>query len=203
MTETKTKAKKATTPVVSGLVRPATLDRLKSRKRATEYVQVRVDSEAVAELDKLTNEVEAIRVLDGTPPDDLLERLEAARAAVDESTVEMKLVSIGRKAYDALEKEHPPTDEQREEFRADQIKQLMAEGKSQEEAEGQAGEPPYDADTFPVALIAACCVQPELTVEDTQGFYDEWNFNEWMALWMAAVRVHNISRVGYWGKASG
>jgi hypothetical protein len=192
------------TQPVSKLPKPATLDHLKAKGRATEVVQVRLDAEATRLYEKLTNEIEAQRVLGSEPDADLLARREATQQAMEDATVEIRLQSIGRKAYDALVEEHKPTPEQNTEHRQEQARELMNQkGIDLAKAMELTTDAPYNAETFPVALIAACAVEPELTEADVQGFWDDWNLNEYLQLWMAAVRVHNTSKVGYWGKASG
>ena len=196
-------SRKPKTPPVTGLHKPATLDHLKKKGRAVEYVHVRLDPEAAAELDEIEAEIGGLEILDQEVYPSLTERRADAQAKVDESTVTIKLLSIGRRAYDALVEKHAPTPEQNAEHRQEQIKQLMADGKTLEEATAQTGDAPYNPDTFPIALISACAVEPELSPADVQGFYEDWNLNEFLQLWMAAVRVHQTSRVGHWGKASG
>jgi hypothetical protein len=143
-------------------------------------------------------------VLGGEPAAELLDARTAAEAEMEEATVEIRLQSIGRKAYDALVEQHKATPEQNIEHRQEQAQELMKQkGLSLDKAMELTADAPYNAETFPIALIAACAVEPELAEEDVQEFWEDWNLNEFLQLWMAAVRVHNTSKVGYWGKASG
>jgi hypothetical protein len=199
-----TRTPKTQTKPVTKLQRPATLDHLKAKGRAVEVVQVRLDAEATRLYEKLTSEIEAAQVLGGEPAAELLDARTAAEAEMEEATVEIRLQSIGRKAYDALVEQHKATPEQNIEHRQEQAQELMKQkGLSLDKAMELTADAPYNAETFPIALIAACAVEPELAEEDVQEFWEDWNLNEFLQLWMAAVRVHNTSKVGYWGKASG
>lgn len=83
--------------------------------------------------------------------------------------VTLKYQAIGSKAYDKLVSQHPPKNEQR--------------------AEGAA----FNIDTFAPALIAACCVEPEMSREDAQGIWDseEWSRGDLMVLFRNAVELNN------------
>ena len=82
--------------------------------------------------------------------------------------VELLFRSIGSKAYDELVAKHPPTALQRREDLS------------------------YNMDTFAPALIARCCVDPEMTVEEVKELWtsDQWNRGELLMLFMAAVEVN-------------
>lgn len=194
--------RKAAAAPVRGLKRPATLDHLK-KGRPVEVLQIVTDEEAAAELKRVQNDISALEVLESPVPTSLREERDALQEAVNASLVEIKLQSIGRKAYDALVKAHPATDEQNQEQRQEQIKELMDKGKTLEQATALSTGAPYNVDTFAPALISACAIEPELTPEDVEELYDAWNLNEYLQLWMAAVRVNNTSQVGHWGKAYG
>jgi hypothetical protein len=89
----------------------------------------------------------------------------------DEGQHEVTLMfqSIGAVAYDKLIAKHPPKPEQR------------VEGAS------------YNMDTFAPALIAACSVEPELTVADANEIWnpDDWSRGDLMVLFMKAVDLNN------------
>ena len=103
----------------------------------------------------------------------------------DNATFDIVLQSIGRKRYEALMQEHKPTRQQNA------------------EAQKETGEDaPYNVDTFPIALIAACSVEPVMTDEQVQQIWDEWNSAEVMDLFFAALEVTTARRQGL-GKESG
>lgn len=109
-----------------------------------------------------------------------------ADAALQDSTVVVLMRSPGRKRYEALVNEHPPTEEQNAE--------------SQREHKQDA---PYNAETFGPALVAACAVEPELTEEQAQSLIDDWNLNEAMLLVIGALEVCQATQVSHLGKGSG
>jgi hypothetical protein len=114
--------------------RPATLDHLKRKKRATETFSIYIQDE------------------DGT-------------------NVEVKLQyqAIGAIEYDKLVAKHPPTADQR------------LEGGS------------FNIDTFGPALIAKCCVDPEMSETDMKEIWNspEWSRGDLMVLFRHAVELNN------------
>lgn len=89
--------------------------------------------------------------------------------------VEMRFRAIGNKRYDALIRAHPP----------------VAQTKDQPEDMSGA---PYNPQTFPVALVAASCVEPEMTEEQVTVLRDTWNVAEYSQLWVAALTVNTSRR---------
>ena len=70
---------------------------------------------------------------------------------------------IGRKRFDAMIDEHPPTKEEKEQnFQ-------------------------FHPDTFAPALLAATAVEPTMTPAEAQAIYDEWGQGEVNALFMTAI----------------
>ena len=94
------------------------------------------------------------------------ERLKRARKqAVDESYAH-RLQGLPKVTFEELVRQHAPSDKQKKEWT---------------EA-GMRGEPAFDTDTFPPALVAACSIDPPLTEENTKEM--------WLAedsVWPAAV----------------
>jgi hypothetical protein len=83
--------------------------------------------------------------------------------------VTMKYQAIGMREYDKLVSKHPPKAEQR------------MEGAS------------FDIDTFAPALIAAVCVEPELTEADAKEIWNSpaWSRGDLMVLFRNAVELNN------------
>jgi hypothetical protein len=85
--------------------------------------------------------------------------------------VEVELVyrAIGAGEYDKLVGKHPPTTEQR------------AEGST------------FNIDTFAPALIAAVCIEPEMTYRDAKSIWDsdDWSRGEVVTLWRKALDLCN------------
>lgn len=93
-----------------------------------------------------------------------------------DSEVEFRFRGIGRKAYGAMLREHPPTADQKAE--ADQAKMMLL----------------FNPDTFPPALMAASCVTPEsASVESFQAIWDGWSEGQTVELWRACLAVNQGS----------
>lgn len=114
--------------------------------------------------------------------------LDEALAALDEATVGITVRCIGRHAYDELVSDHPPTEEQ--------IAQAEAAGHVR---------PDTNADTFPIALLAAAITDPPMTIEDVAEIWtsEAWNAAELKALYQAAVAVNVYRRTATLGKGYG
>lgn len=87
-------------------------------------------------------------------------------AEMEAATVEFTIGSVSRKRWADLLAKHPPSKEQR-----------------------RAGLD-HDPVTFPVAAIAACCKDPEMTVEQSERLADVLPPGEWVKLWSAAFRLN-------------
>lgn len=83
--------------------------------------------------------------------------------------VKMTYQSIGAREYDKLVSKHPPKPEQR------------VEGAQ------------FDLDTFAPALIARCCVDPEMSEQEAKEIWDspDWSRGELMILFRHAVELNN------------
>lgn len=166
------------------------LDHLRGKKRPMVHLQLVLDEEAAARVAELRQEI----ARSGETPE-LQAELEAATKARDDSRVRLTLQSIGRKRFNALQEEHPPTDEQIAEYQ-------KATGK----VDPDSGEvtpseqvPDYNPDTFPTILMAQAMVPP-VDPDELEELLDEWNDNEYLQLWAATMAAHSVSRVAMWGK---
>lgn len=83
--------------------------------------------------------------------------------------VTLKYQAIGMRAYDQLVSKHPPKPEQR------------AEGNS------------FNMDTFAPALIAACSLEPEISLSEAQEIWnsEDWSRGDVMVLFRNAVELNN------------
>jgi len=83
--------------------------------------------------------------------------------------VTLKYQAIGMRAYDRLVAKHPPKPDQR------------AEGAS------------FDMDTFAPALISACAVEPEISLDQAKSIWDsdDWSRGDVMVLFRNAVELNN------------
>jgi hypothetical protein len=119
---------------------------------------------------------------------DAEEGLREAQESATEAAVTFRFRAIGRVELDHLMGEHPPTKEQTTTARR--------EGK---------GAPMWDGDTFPPALIAACCVEPAIDDKQAAEMWTspQWNAGELDALFMCAWLLCRQRKVVDLGKGSG
>lgn len=111
---------------------------------------------------------------DGSPAAELAQLEEELEALWDEaadSIVTFTFQDIGRKKYDDLVTAHPPTDEQKEEWKAN----------------GGEGTLAYNVETFPTALIAAASFEPKITVKQADQIFEDWGNGECQLLFGAAT----------------
>lgn len=167
--------------------RPATFDHLKKKQPLERRVSIPLTQEASDTYTQASDALERAKILQH--PEHIIQELDEAltkaRAALDADSVHLLFRSIGRKSYEALIRMHPSTDKQKEELAA----------KTPPE-----DDPGYDLEEFPIALIAASCVEPELTPDQVRELYDEWNASEMEELWITALEVNTQRRVADWGK---
>lgn len=73
-----------------------------------------------------------------------------------------------------------------------------------EEHKDPSGAKRWNEDTFPPALIAACAVDPEMTLEQATTVYDEWDDNQASVLFAAAFMVNEgESKIPFTVRSSG
>jgi hypothetical protein len=183
----------------TGLKRPATLDHLKKKQRMERRVFIPLENEAHDALERAESDLEKARILG---EDDKIPALEeahvAALEAAKDATAVLLFRSMGRKAYEALIEAHPPTPEQTLEF---QEQNPILDPKTGEMVPNVKLRPPYNVDTFAPALIAASCVEPDMSAEEVEELISDWNDTEVMELWVAALEVNTQRRVASWGNA--
>lgn len=96
------------------------------------------------------------------------ERVEQVERQIDDATHTFVLRSVSRREWADLLAKYPPSAEQR-----------------------RAGHD-ADPDRFPVAAVAACLVEPELSEADVAKLAasDAMTFGEWQKLWLAALTLN-------------
>jgi hypothetical protein len=118
-----------------------------------------------------------------------LSRLDEAIAAAEGASYEFVLQSISKRRFDALVQEHPPTPKQI----ADAEKRNLLV-------------PDVNVDTFAPALVAACCIDPTLTLEQAQEMWEDedsdWSQGELNQLWWTARSICTASNIIDLGKGS-
>lgn len=180
------------------LGQPATLDHLRKKKPMERLVPIYLDDEPVNHYNDVAQRCERARMRhdasrkkdgdDGSAAEykRLQAELEDARAALEEVTVHVRFRSIGREAYEKLVRDHPATEQQ------------------EKEAQEQFGQSaPFNHETFAPALIAASAVEPQITVDEAAGYFQEWNDAEFAELYQGALDVNTRRRVADLGKGRG
>lgn len=112
-----------------------------------------------------------------------------AEGAVREATETFRFRALGRHSYDELVREHPPTDEDHE---------LARSQSGSPDARAQ-----YHTDTFAPALIAACLVDPPLSLDEVKSLWAEWNQAEAVEMFTTAYAVNHTRRTSSLGKGPG
>lgn len=123
-----------------------------------------------------------------------LERLQQ-EAVESGDVVTFTFRSIGRKAYERLIEEHPPTEQQEKDAR----EEGLAAGLT-----AQLSRLSWNADTFPPALIAAASVHPKISHDEAWEIYhvsEDWNNAELAALFITARDAQQGRDVADLGKS--
>lgn len=119
-------------------------------------------------------------------------RVKRAQAEADQArdavrradgAVEIVMKSIGRGPWEKLKEAHPPTEQQQA-----KVKETAGEEASLE----------FNPDTFPIAAIAASCVQPTLTEDQVREEIwesEDWNEEECARLLQMAMQANQTRRV--------
>lgn len=115
--------------------------------------------------------------------------VDAAEKAVNEQTDVYVFRACGRYRFNELIAEHPPTDDDIEEAR-----KASADPNAR---------PNWSFDTFAPALIAECCIDPKLSMEEAKAICEDWNDAEVLDLFTTALGVNQTRRTGDVGKAFG
>lgn len=154
-------------------------DLLSKKRPRTEEVIIVLDDDTVLEHDRVLDRL--VQAKENKHPADEIEALEAevtaARSKVDAVTRRMVFRAVGSKRYDEILAEHPPEN--------DEIRKAKADGKPK---------PMYHGETFPVALICESLISPKLELEEVQAIWDDWNRDETMTLFLAALSVNTRAR---------
>ena len=176
------------------LKRPATLDHLRAKPRPYRIVEIHGDLDAVRDLaaaEKRLLEAQ-MAIPSGVDEAERERRLAEATAEVDRlkelvesSTRQVLMGGVGRVRKRALLDEHPPRESDH--------------AKAKEQG-AQAAE--FNLDSYPVALIAASLIDPQVTEEELEEITAEWTDGEFMMLWFAALEVNAESSLVGSGKAT-
>lgn len=143
---------------------------LRLKKPNTRKCTILLDSSLNHQLDEIDREIELLQrklqaggsksLADGTQKrlNELVEQYEKLEEEAEEFTVEFTFQDIGRKGYDALVRDNPPSDEEKAEYKA----------------AGGEGILPYSFNNFPPKLISECSVSPKISLEEAEAMFEEW-----------------------------
>lgn len=103
----------------------------------------------------------------------LAERIRQLEDELADSEVTFRFQGLGRRAYAKLVAEHPPTDAQKGDAEAANARAV------------------YNNDSFPPALLAAACVEPEgTTLEDMTDVWENWSEGQVAPMWSACLTAN-------------
>jgi len=148
---------------------------IKKKRGVTKKVPIQIDGELASEIIELRQQIVLAEQFDRgeNKPESALplkKELEELIEGSKDTEVVFTFKALGRIVYDELieEPEHQPTDEQKKEGAQ------------------------YNPDTFPAALVAASCADPEISLEQaTEIFADSsWNGAELQKLFFGALEVN-------------
>lgn len=136
-----------------------------ARLRETE-VQLCLDGQLTAEADRLQAQLDAMRprlvdtssLADVDPRVAVEAELAEVQALMRDNLTTFRFRALGRKAWSDLKAKHPPRNDS----------EL------------------WNPDTFAPALIAACAIEPEMTLEDAEALFEVINTSQVADLWAAA-----------------
>ncbi|MFE2140180.1 hypothetical protein ACFXA3_00170 [Streptomyces sp. NPDC059456] len=142
---------------------------LKAAKRPQKSVFLCLAGDKQAELERLEKELASLgdawapgSLAETDPKKKLAGRVSAARKAVRDSEVEFRFEALGAKAWSDLLAAHPP----------------------KKKGDG------FDPETFAPALIAACAIDPVMTVEQVGELFDVLNHAQRDTLWQGAFEAN-------------
>lgn len=188
---TPTAAPKAQAAKATEDKKPVTYDHLKSMKKPVlKTIRICLNSELSQALADAEGELQMAEIEAEHSPNpetaqrlaDVQRRIEEARAAATEQSVKFVFRSIGRKTYERLVRENPPTEKQKK------------------EAEDRGDNPDdldWDAEKFPPLLVAATLVEPELTEEQVLEIFnsDDWSSTELSILYVTAQEAQMANTI--------
>lgn len=159
----------------NGGSKPRKMSDIMAKKKPTETrAHIQIDGSARFEIEDLRRKLEDAKAHDRrhneapTAPA-VEEELEEAHQRFKESEVVFIFRPIASTEYDDLIALHPPRDQDKE------------NGLN------------FNAETFPPVLIAASSYDPEISVDEAEGMFDDpaWNAGELVRLWNAALAANN------------
>lgn len=169
----------------------------KRKKPVVKKVIIALDGEKADDFNEARTKVEELsEMLKDDPRNKVLEadlaaaqeKFDLLKNDVSGDTIEFVFRSVGRRRYEEIFEECPPTAKQK-----------------QEAAKKNEDEPQWNPETFPPSLIAASILEPEMTEEDVYDMWEspDWNQAELTSLFLAALTVNAERKIVDLGKESG
>lgn len=155
------------------------MDEILARKKPNERsVDILLNSSLKGEIAALEKELNRVarntrRSLSDTSPDQIQTQIDALYDRAHDETVSFTFRDIGRKRYDELVAAHPPTQEQKDDYKA----------------QDGPGNLTFNPDTFPPALISACAIDPEISLAQATLICDTWSEGDIQELFLCAIAV--------------
>jgi hypothetical protein len=184
------------------------LDRLRGKKQpVVRFADIFVDVGVAEAINRAKLELETAEGIARNKPGDLsaqvrrdearaeLERL-LDQAVENEQVVRFTFRAIGRKKFEKLKDQHPPTADQQKRAR----EEGLAAGLEPEHTRLQ-----WDADKFPPALVAAASLEPKITHDEAWELFhvsEDWNEAEMASLFLAALAAQQARDSADLGKGS-
>lgn len=150
---------------------------MSSKKPVTKVVYIQLDGEVSTRLAELSDELEEAKRFDvlSNSPDTapaIKAKMDEVREVSKDTLASFTFRSIGRYRYDELVglPKHQPSKEQK-----------TKDGLN------------FNPDTFPPALVAASCIEPEMSLEEAEAIFadPDWNGAELQRLFFGALEVNN------------
>lgn len=148
---------------------------LQKKKPNQKTCDILLDSTLKGQIDQLEKELNRVsrgtHSLGGRTPATIQQEIDRLYDQAHESTVTFTFRDIGRKAYDDLISDHPPTPEQKTDYKNN----------------GGEGTLAYNTETFPPALISACSTEPKISLEQATLICDDWSEGDITTMFFAAL----------------
>lgn len=148
---------------------PDITDILKRAKRREKSVFLCLAGDEVAEIERLERQLASLAdtwqpdsLAGADPREKISKQIKAVRERMRKAEVEFKLRALGDKEWSDLVAAHP--------------------GKERQQA--------WDPETFPKALVSACCVDPEMTPDQATELFEVLNEGQRNELMQAAYDVN-------------
>lgn len=162
--------------------RPITRDRLKKKQPIQRTILIPATEEDAQRLEDARADVDRARLLEPEKLDEYKAALKAVEEQVREDGLELVFRGIGRRRYEELQREHPPTEAQA--------------------AENEGVTLSWNPDTFLPALLEATVANSDLTAQEWNDDVidsDDWGQAEIGLILETALAVNRESRVASLG----